>query len=163
MPTKVVFVTSERYSGNLGGIEGADAKCEASAKAGNLSGTFLAWISNASVSPSSRFEPSLDPYIRVDGVIFAESYDSLVIDFPLVPLNVTEAGLLVPAGRDDAIVWTNTESDGVLVSSTFDCNGWTVDDMTSTGTTGLISNLEAWSFDARNFCNTERRLYCFEQ
>src|SRR5687767_9183566 len=33
---RYVFVTSQRYDGNLGGLVGADAKCQSAANAGSL-------------------------------------------------------------------------------------------------------------------------------
>src|SRR5207248_2675590 len=46
MVNKRVFVTSVMYDGNLGGLAGADAKCQARATAASLSGTYKAWLSD---------------------------------------------------------------------------------------------------------------------
>src|ERR1051326_3970478 len=40
-----VFVSSTTYDGNLGGFDGAAAKCQAVATAAGLGGTWAAWIS----------------------------------------------------------------------------------------------------------------------
>src|SRR3989344_7858176 len=55
--TKYVFLTSTIYDGNLGGISGADAKCQARANTFNLGGTWKAWISDSNTNndPESRF------------------------------------------------------------------------------------------------------------
>ncbi|MCA9638830.1 MAG: DUF4215 domain-containing protein, partial [Myxococcales bacterium] len=50
-----VFVTDETYNGALGGLAGADQKCQASASAANLPGSYYAWVSASDGSPSSRF------------------------------------------------------------------------------------------------------------
>ena len=49
-----VFVTSIGYDGNLGGLAGADAKCMTRAAAGNLSGTYKAWLSSSTVNAKDR-------------------------------------------------------------------------------------------------------------
>ncbi len=46
---KTVFVTSAAFKGNLGGLTGADAKCQAEADGPASivpSGTYLAWLSD---------------------------------------------------------------------------------------------------------------------
>ena len=49
-----VFVTSTTYTGNLGGLSGADSKCQARATAANLSGVWKAWLSTGDLAASSR-------------------------------------------------------------------------------------------------------------
>ena len=52
------FVTSQQNSGNLGGLAGADAKCQSRANTGGLPGSYGAWLSTGQGSPQSRFPPS---------------------------------------------------------------------------------------------------------
>ena len=64
---RTVFLTSMTFNGDLGGVAGADAKCQAAADA-PLSivpiGTYLAWISDAiGNSPSTKFSQSTLPYV----------------------------------------------------------------------------------------------------
>ena len=51
---KIVFVTSESFTGNLGGVSGADAHCNRLAKGANLGGQYLAWIADYDHEPASR-------------------------------------------------------------------------------------------------------------
>ena len=51
----LVFVTSTTHNGNLGGVAGADAICNARAAAAGLPGSYLAWISMADDDPEFRF------------------------------------------------------------------------------------------------------------
>ena len=44
-PSLTVFVSSQNYTGALGGISGADAICQNCASAAGLTGTFKAWLS----------------------------------------------------------------------------------------------------------------------
>lgn len=73
-----VFVTSEAYNGNLGGVTGADAKCQALADAANLGGTYRAWLSASGQAANSRLIHSIHPYGLVDGTLIANDWDHLV-------------------------------------------------------------------------------------
>ncbi len=62
---KTVFVTSASFLSNMGGLAGADAKCQAEAD-GPASivptGTYLPWLSDGTDSPDTRFSKSAHPY-----------------------------------------------------------------------------------------------------
>lgn len=70
--SKTVFVTSGTYTGNLGGLTGADQECNTLAAAANLPGTYKAWLSTSNGSPSTRFVQSSVPYKLVDDTVIAE-------------------------------------------------------------------------------------------
>jgi cysteine-rich repeat protein len=70
--TRIVFVTSEIYTGNLGGLAGADAKCQSLADAAGLPGNYMAWLSTGASSPSTRFTQSPNPYVLVNGTKVAD-------------------------------------------------------------------------------------------
>lgn len=61
---KRVFMTDETSNGNLGGVAGADAKCqlEADAIAKYSGGTYKAWLGAGSSYPSTTFVRSTTPY-----------------------------------------------------------------------------------------------------
>ncbi|MDZ4247347.1 MAG: DUF1554 domain-containing protein, partial [Dehalococcoidia bacterium] len=75
---KRVFVTAATYNGNLGGLSGADAKCQASANAVNLGGTWKAWLSDSNTSAGSRLNHSDSPYRLLNGTTIANNWDDLV-------------------------------------------------------------------------------------
>ncbi len=55
---KTVFVTKASFKSNLGGLTGADDKCQAEADDPASivpSGTYLAWLSDGTDSPDTRF------------------------------------------------------------------------------------------------------------
>ncbi len=52
--SKRIFVTSTLYSGNLGGLSGADAKCLTAAQSVNLPGTWKAWLSSSTINAIDR-------------------------------------------------------------------------------------------------------------
>ena len=77
---KIVFVTSTTYSGNLGGLAGADAECQAQADSASLLGTFKAWISDSTTdaTDTARFTRSIAPYLLPDGTLVANNFNHLV-------------------------------------------------------------------------------------
>ncbi|MCX2976373.1 DUF1554 domain-containing protein [Candidatus Marimicrobium litorale] len=119
--SKTVFVTSESYTGNLGGLAGADQKCNDLAAAASLSGEYKAWLSDGIEAPNTRFTQS--PYVSytlVDGTVIAVGYEDLIAPQPpyggpftdglLAPINLTELGT-----TKNASVFTNTNADGPAV------------------------------------------------
>jgi hypothetical protein len=53
---KTIFITSQSFISNFGGLQGADEKCQAEADAPASivpSGTYLAWLSDGTDSPYS--------------------------------------------------------------------------------------------------------------
>lgn len=106
--SKIVFVSSERYTGNLGGVAGADAKCQQLAEAAGLPGTYKAWLSDKTSSPAATFKRSNGPYVLVDGTEVASNWEGLTEDYHLVPINIAETGQAV----GESFVWTNTVPSG---------------------------------------------------
>jgi hypothetical protein len=131
---KRVFTTSVRYDGNLGGLAGADAKCQARAVAASLPGTYKAWLSDATGSPSTRFTKSTIPYRTVDGTLIANDYADLTDGTLAAPPDKTETGGAPPrttfcgpmgAIPDRIMVWASTAANGTLQASQGTCTNWT--------------------------------------
>ena len=164
---RFVFVTSTSYNGSLGGVSGADALCQARAAAGNLPGTYQAWIS-AGVGPSGRFmKKSATPYVLPDGTTkVAESFAHLGDAGGLVhSINMTELKATVAS---NASVMTNTQTNGDNDSASFDCGGWTSNDVANKffPGTATASDAATWSTNSGSSltCNVlNYRLYCFQQ
>jgi hypothetical protein len=170
-------VTSTQYTGNLGGLAGADAKCQARAVAGGWTGTYKAWLSDATASPSTRFTRG-GPYQLTDagGSVLANNWTGLTTKNLLHLFNVTEYGG-VPAGSgapcvsatNPTGVWSATDETGLPGSvATLSCSNWT--STTSVGSAwGTTNNLGFWSSwcsggnMANITCGTSNPLYCFQQ
>jgi len=123
--SRVIFASSELYLGDLGGIDGANAKCKALAAAGKLSQAdkFRAWLSAGGESPS-KWEGvnPLKRYQLPSGTIVAKNWGQLVSGMLAGAINQTEAKVML--GMNDlSNVWTGTLSDGTSAGST--CKGWT--------------------------------------
>ena len=171
--TKVVFLTSATYDGNLGGVAGADAECQALADAAGLSGIFLAWLSDdLGSSPSTTFIRSEEPYVRVDDVKVAANWADLTDGTILHPIEADEQGGRPRSAGPGAIieVWTGTDGDGTLRSAGQTCNDWF---STSDVLRGLRGNSTrshegnpgdpVWTvWSASPGCNLPFRLFCFE-
>ncbi|MEZ4448662.1 MAG: DUF4215 domain-containing protein [Nannocystaceae bacterium] len=158
-----VFVTSGIYSGNLGGIVGADQKCQAHAQQVGLPGIWRAWISVDKLddSPAVRFKKSNGPYLRLDGAVIATGWGDLIDGQLLAPIDITEKG--VPATGANA-VWTNTSASGVPANQVSHCSSWQTG---SPGVDGRIGSRivvnSGWSAGAIAPCASSAHLYCFEE
>ena len=156
------FVTSTTYNGNLGGLSGADAKCQERAAAAGLAGSYFAWI--AGIGDTSRFTdqwPAETRFELVDEVVFATSF-SILVSGPHNPLLALDEFGSPVTGR----TWVGGV--GATPSCTNNFISWTTDSggETGTGLTGAV-NLGGganWqSGGGLQPCNNSYHLYCFEQ
>ncbi len=161
---QTVFVTSTTYSGDLGGLGGGDAICQAHAVDAGLRGTYRAWLSSGVDSPSTRFNQATVPYKRVDGVTIADNWADLTDGNMDAPLNIDEFGNLQMDPMDKDFAWTNTDAFGTRATIGAHCSSWT-----STAGVGQIGNLShsagGWTFFGlmQPSCSQMHHLYCFEQ
>ncbi|HLT34983.1 MAG TPA: hypothetical protein VK034_01825, partial [Enhygromyxa sp.] len=169
--TNIAFVTSELYTGNLGGVAGGDAKCQALAGAAGLPGTYMAWLGtwNPEVAPQTRFSKSPYPYVLVDGTKIADNWDDLVDGDGLDnPLNLDENGLPPPDSVgiwcfDLPVVWTGTDPEGGGGGG--HCNHWTSSARWDSASVGRRTLATAnWNYGCSGpDCDKLAPLYCFEQ
>jgi len=159
---KTVFVSSALYDGNLGGLVGADAKCNALASAAGLTGNFQAWMSDTALSPSSRFSsPEYYTYKLTDGTVIAYSCADLTDGVIMGVINKDEKKLSHLATD---YVWTNTRDDGLAYGSSFSCYNWNSNASNLTGGRGRVGDVNyAWTLSPPANCSTFARIYCFEQ
>ena len=164
---KTVFVTSAKFKGNLGGLTGADDKCQAEADGPASivpSGTYLAWLSDGFDSPDIRFTKSSHPYMLPDGTKIAEDFADLTDGSILHRINID------PTGRRLGwqIFWTGTKADGKTAGYHLTCDGWTTDVNDFYGMAGRSNyTSHLWStFVGRaawGHCGNTNRLVCFQQ
>jgi hypothetical protein len=160
---KRVFVTSTSYStGNLGGLSGANAICQARADAAGLGGTWRAWLSDSSTSAKDNIGcSSSKSYQRLDGQGIAESCSDLTDGSLQNSIYLTEnltSGLQV-------FVWTGTRSSGQATSN--HCLDWASSSRARRGTIGYIYTTSSlWTDLFSGRCNGSTvgsaALYCFE-
>lgn len=171
---KIIFLTSNVFNGNLGGLSGADLKCQSAAMAAGLSGTFKAWLSDSSISAKERLGHNPAAYVRTDGATVANNWLDLTdgwLKEPLICDEFRKCSYASTYCRTDqsSIVYTGTSMSGDKTGSPVPgpgdfCNDWsssvTPPNQTVSGTFCSISN---WSDNVRDACGYEVRLYCIEQ
>ena len=165
--TRRVFVSSTTVLGgdigNSGGAVTVDGRCQTLATAAGLDGTFKAWISDDSTSPSIRFVKSKAPYVRMDGTKIANDWAGLTSGTLFVAINRDEknavAGGLIQT-------WSDTAIDGTEIPSNANgtnCQGW----KPPTGNFGSFGDCTAvdakWTNASYGSCNATWRFYCVEQ
>jgi hypothetical protein len=142
-------------SGAIGGAGGGDAACAARASALGITGTFLAWLSDAGTSPAARFVLTGGPFLRLDGTQIADDWTDLTdgtLDAPIDPP--------VSSGA-----WSNTSASGTWVGAGPDCSGWTNGSVAVTGARGFpFSAVATWTTGGTPVpCSATLPIYCFEQ
>lgn len=159
---RVVFVSSTDFPGNLGGVAGADAKCQALADASTLARVkghaFRAWVSTAASATSARFVHGTKAYVRTDLALIALGWTNLVSGGLIGGISLDENGI-TRAG--DA--WTATSSKSALFAGS-SCLDWASASPFEKGTTGNVGgNGNGWSGSGDTPCAQPGRLYCFER
>ena len=159
-----MFISSVDLNGNLGGLLGADATCQARANAAGLPGTYKAWLSDSTQSPSTRFTQSTRPYVRVDGEVVANNWDELTSG-SIQQVLLDEKG----APSTDSLAWTNTTSDGTpggAGGANKHCSDWTSNapgPFANNGNPGLFTD-RRWTHNSATACeDTAARLICVQQ
>lgn len=170
-PPRFMFVSSQLYTGDLGGLLGADARCQALATAAKLPGTYMAWLSDNDGSPATRMARTTGPYLLPDGTRVANSWAGLTQHNLLAAITMTELRGDSPIGTSSCtlgedectVVWTNTHRSGIQVAFDGSCNGWTSTD--GTGMMGTNCNTVSWSAGGCNGapCDSTAALFCVQQ
>ena len=160
---KCVFVTSVSYSGNLGGLTGADAKCQAIATQKGFSGTYKAWLSDSTTAAKTRLSHSQLPYRRPDCKVIANNWNDLIDGKLLYPIEVDENNEL-----QKTTVWTNTKINGDIGSTDKTCSDWMNEskDWGASGHHGKSINKDNGWTDLDYIvddCKQKYALYCIEQ
>ncbi|MBE7439917.1 MAG: DUF1554 domain-containing protein [Spirochaetales bacterium] len=157
-----MFITTDVSTGNVGGIAGADSRCNADAARPRQTG-YKAMIADvagnrrASQSPDvgdGQIDWVLRPstrYLRSDGAfLVTTSAEGLIKSQLQAPLDATGSRQY----------WTALNSDWTTHGS--DCTGWT--DTAGTGAYGIGNSVTSGAiFSATQSCLTSTHLLCVEQ
>lgn len=160
-----VFATSQVFTGDLGGVAGADEKCQIAASKLPRPGIFRAWISSGADSPASNFVHSQVPYKDLDGAEIAANWDDLIDGQLKNGISKTETGVFPPESEclpAFRVVWTHTDAAGQNPNLGADCGGWL--DSGGMGKVGRLGYTNGgWTDDATLACTCLGSLYCVEQ
>jgi len=172
-----VFVSSALYRGDFNktpndigdGITLANNRCNTLAMGAGLKGNYKAWLSDATQSPSARFQTNFTGFYRLTsapndppGVIIAKGWTDLTKGLLASPINATEGGALVLMGEE---VWTNTSTKGepTSINPAETCSNWKISTNMSDSGIGLASATSAeWTSESIQGCGGNRHIYCFE-
>jgi hypothetical protein len=159
----LVFLSSTRHTGNLGGLAGADAICQQLASAVPLPGTYKAWLSDSVASPSTRFMQSSGPYRLVDGTTIANNWADLTDGNLAAQISTSETGVV-----ESSAVWTHTLPNGTAGGSGLNvhCDNWlstAVDARGDVGTSGSTASFWTDVISSGLCASFTLKLYCFQQ
>ncbi|MCM2343553.1 MAG: hypothetical protein NDJ24_03255 [Alphaproteobacteria bacterium] len=165
--TRRVFV-SESGTGALGGMGGADARCQSEATTAGLTGTWVAIISDrtsASDHAGQRLDFNWAVLNNMNGDLIANGWNDLWDGSISNPINYDENGVLVTTNTP---TFTDTAFNGVphgpSVYFGYNCTTWTSGSSSAVyhysgylGGTG-----SSWVANTGRDCTQVGRLYCFE-
>jgi hypothetical protein len=148
-----LFASSAIYQGNLGGISGADAKCQALATGAGLAGTYVSLVST-SATFANRVTVSGYVYNR-RGLLLATSKADLFDGTLTNAVDYDEYGSYV-TGK----AWTGSTAGGGNVSS--GCANWTYN-CCAPGQFGLVNSASSALSSSTEDCTVQNRIYCISQ
>jgi cysteine-rich repeat protein len=163
----LMFATTELVPPDFGGVAGADGICAAAAAAwGNISGTYVAWVSVGGDDASSDL-PTGNPLIRRDGQTIVPDAKDLTKGAMTQlqnPINLDQNGKPV-----SGYAWTGTGSHGAW--SGLDCLAWTSTSHMEGANIGSLNATNAkWAGGyppiediAQFYCNAKNHIYCFRK
>ncbi len=161
----LLFVSTAVYTGNLGGLAGADAKCQQLATAASLPGNYVAYLSsingNTPIHAPSRVGAASGWVRAADNVPVMNSITQFAAGTLFNPPRLTETGVDV-GGTQFPFAWTGTSTsgqyDGACSPAAF-FSPWggafgTASAGAATSTTSTVVKVGDAS------CGSELRLYC---
>jgi hypothetical protein len=174
-PYKKVFVSSKKFTGDMDGLTGADQKCQQMAQDAGLTGIYKAWLSDSSVAAPDRMTHNSLPYVRTDGQVLANDWNSLVASGQyLMQSNIicdeykncsafeTHNGTNNCAGYN---IWVGPTTYLMYTSDDMkSCDNWTssqLKDMSNSGS-NFIDIISTFRYCIQS-CSTSLRIYCFQQ
>lgn len=168
---RLVFVTNATFTGNLGGLAGADQKCfEAAKKIPAYAGRgFRAWLSDATIDAATRIPHGMQAYKRLDGSVVATSWTDLADGTLNLPPALDETGKPLPGTESDRSAWTGTDMTGKWDHAGDTCNDWSSDQLANSGSYGDSQRTDfGWcqidgAFPpSTSSCNAAKHIYCIE-
>ncbi len=174
--SKMIFITSQRYDGNLGGEVGANAKCQAAAVSQGFPGVYRAWLSDQIRRPSNEGDPRgpVVDYRMVDTFggdpPVEPNYAGFFSGSLQAPITQSEFGTFIEAGQNPQ-VWTGFGLNFALGSTVYpeyafgqNCVDWTSNLSSDQGAYGDARQTDGrWTFTDFAACNNLAHLYCLQQ
>ena len=168
---KYIFVTSQRYNGNLGGFSGADAKCTAVAANGNVTKNITSgW--KAMLNGNNATTAGVE-YKNTKNISLGTATGGNFVEPEYIPQNV----FFSEDGYDAGIsIWTGATPTSPPLVADYNCFGWTYDGSNDQGNTPLSqpslgradyaeAGKDLWWFegDVLSYCSWTMPIYCVQQ
>jgi hypothetical protein len=154
--TRILFVTSDKYQGDLGGVPGGNGKCMDAARKSPFprvnKASFNAWLAlSGGAGPTSNVIVGTKPYVSPSGKTVAPDLSTLAATgFSHVPSD--EAGVEIGGPA-----WTGVDTLGQT------CGDWRDPTTQRFGGSGQIEGGgEHWQTDNVVSCDQQAHLYCLE-
>lgn len=165
LKSRKVFMTSEVFKPNFGGLAGADSLCRQFANKGGLARwqTYRAWMSDSETDAVDRIYLGPGIYVRLDQEVVVDQGEKFLSGEIGLPIEIDEHGETVVG-----LAWTGTRPDGTAVPDAGHCSDWTSDGVFEKGYYGIgIVNDSRWTLDDEpktnpTSCIGEYHLYCIE-
>lgn len=159
---KRVFITRQRFNGNLGGLAGADTKCGDAASAAGLNGTWKAWLSTTTTNAIDRLT-DVSPWVDMEGTTMFATRSALTSGPANGGIWRDERGMFLGSNN----IWTATGGQGTYnayLASEPPCSEWTAATMQNGARIGQVGRTgSAWTSYAGTTCDQTAHLLCFEQ
>lgn len=163
----LAFVTSSGFTPQaLGGLAGADEKCQMVAQNAGLEGTFVAWLSDSTTDARDRLGNARG-WVRLDGKPFADRVEDIAAGLHFYPLNITQGGTLLTSQVVPVI--TGTGADGRKSAPFGDyCQNYSGANAEYGVVHGDVNYADdRWTIMGEQAgdllaCNSAGRLYCFQ-
>jgi len=168
---KRIFVSSALYTGDLGGLDGADSKCQTMASKAGLCGTFKAWLSDGSANAADRLTHATGKYLLLNDQLVANGWTGLTSGTLQHAIDLTEkqgvalVGTVKCGGSSIVPVWTGAPSSGIAVANG-SCGNWATNGTGPGAAFGsAVAVNAAWSglCQLTTVCADTAALYCVEQ
>lgn len=167
-----VFASSVAYNGNLGGIAGANQKCQSLAQAAGILSPgkkYIALLNNETGESVMTRAKVSSRIVLTNGVVVSRAGDGEFWNANhRAAINYDERGNLIPAGR---LTWSNVYGPTGQAFGAATCNSWTSGTASFFGFSGDTAEKDFhWYYQetpTTHFvafpCNELHSLYCLEQ
>lgn len=183
---KIVFVTSQTFTGDLltaalfllgsfsgTSVEAGDAICNKLAGDAGLNGSYTAWISGLAPGQNAidRVTNATVPYLLTEGTKVTDDFLQFitppdVFGDRILDISICKDEMMVLHCEPASTILTGTTIEGVL-SVGENCENWTCgssecDVLVGSTDNSFSGRTIAWTEHKLQTCETERRIYCFQ-
>jgi len=152
-PVGTIFVHGTTYTGNLGGISGANTKCTSEASAGSLTTSGANWIALLSDSNNAIKDSLPDvSYRDILGNLLANDKSDLLDGSIIIGIDRKTDGSNVGSSR----VWTGSKYDGSNTRQQWTSDQWICAD----GSTYTNTTSNTFNTTTGNYTNTTSSIEC---